>query len=222
MVMKLDPAVMEKYPGFHSAYAFVSGVTVETEVEPLNERISGFIGELAPRLRAGLDQIPEVRAFRETFAKMGRDPSVFRPHIENLLQSVAEGRFPKVNNVLDSCALASLEGMVSVRPYDVLKITGDVVTTLAGPSEKPLELEGGGREAPLPGEIVLRDSGKLLSAYTLGDSKAAKISFGTSSVLIVIWGAPGIPEDNVRRALDAVCLYARKYCGGHVDRKEIL
>ena len=221
-MMRLDAAVKERYPGFPSGYAIVSGVTVETELEPLNEQISRVTEELKSGLQARVDDLPEIRAYRETFARIGRDPSAFRPYVETLMKSVLERGFPRVNNVVDSCALASVEGRVSVRPYDLLKITGDAVTTLAGPSERPIELEGGGRETPLPGEIVLRDSSKLLSAYTLGDSKAARISFGTSSVLIVIWGAPGISEDNVRRALNSVCLYARKYCGGHVDRREML
>jgi hypothetical protein len=39
---------------------------------------------------------------------------------------------------------------------------------------------------------------------------------------VVLWDAPGIPKESMEAAIETVGTYARKYCGGHVERSEIL
>ncbi len=108
-----------------------------------------------------------------------------------------------------------------VGSYDVDKTKGQVVTMLAKETE-PFELINGRKLGPKPEEIILRDDEKLLAAYTLGDSKAAMITQKTSNALIVLWNAPGITREKIEEALKAATTYARKYCGGHVERSELL
>jgi DNA/RNA-binding domain of Phe-tRNA-synthetase-like protein len=201
----------------------ITGVTVEPEVDALNSRIAEVASEIRSKHReADLSNIPEIQAYRSFFGQLGRDPFAHHPALERLLRRVLESEFPRVNNVVDSCSLASLETMTLGDVYDVRNLKGRVKVALAGPGEKPLEFAGGESLAPLPGEVVLCDEQRVLAAYTLGASKVPKVTFATSAVLAVFWNAPGIPRERVENAVGRMALYGRKYCGGHVDEQGVL
>ncbi len=220
--MKLDPRVREKYPEFVAGYVHVSGVTIEPAVEGLVERKRQVFSDLKARYGAinTLD-IPEVKAYREFFKTMGADPSSYRPAPEYLLRRALDDRFPAINNLVDSCLLATVENWVSAGVYDMEKVKGELKTTLAG-EVKPFELIDGRKLAPKPDEIVLQDDQKVLSAYTLGDSKLTMVTQKTSNALIVIWNAPGVGRDRVEACANSLATYTRKYCGGHVEYSEVL
>lgn len=221
--MKLDPIVREKYPDFLAGYLLVSGVTVEQTVEGLVDRKRAVFSDLKTRFGGlPITEIPEVKHYRNFFKVMGADPSSYRPAPEYLLRRALDDRFPAINNVVDSCLLASVEHFISGGVYDVLKLKGEAATTLATGSEEPFELIDGRKLPPRPNEIILKDAQKIVSAYTIGDSKHAKITYETSTVLMVLWNAPGIPRSNMEAAISSLTAYAKKYCGGHVDKAEIL
>ena len=220
--MKLDPAVRDRYPEFVAAYALVSGLTIEPTVEALVERKREIFSDLKARYGAvPVLDIPEVKQYRAFFKLMGADPSSYRPAPEYLLRRALDDRFPAISNLVDACLLATVEHWVMIGVYDADKVKGTPVTTLATETE-PFELIDGRKLSPKLGEIVLRDDEKLLSAYTLGDAKAALIAPETSNALIVLWGAPGIGKERVEAALASVTNYARRYCGGHVEKSEVL
>ena len=220
--MKLDPRVREKYPDFIAGYVLVSGVTIEPTVEGLVERKREVFSDLKARYGA-LDvlELAEVKAYRAFFNAMGADSSNYRPAPEYLLRRALDDRFPAINNLVDVCMLATVEHWVAAGVYDSEKIKGDALTTLAVET-KPFKLIDGRKLSPKPDEVVLRDDQKLLAAYTLGDAKAAMVTQKTSSVLLVLWNAPGIGRERVETAVNVLATYTRKYCGGHVERSEIL
>lgn len=220
--MKLDPRVREKYPDFVVGYVLVSGVTIEPTVEGLVERKREVFSDLKAHYGAlNVQDLAEVKAYRAFFKTMGADPSSYRPAPEYLLRRALDNRLPAINNLVDVCLLTAVEHWVAAGVYDAEKIKGDALTTLAVETE-PFELIDGRKLSPKPDEVVLRDDKKLLAAYTLGDSKAAMLTQKTSNVLIVIWNAPGIGRERVEAAVNALATYTRKYCGGHVERSEIL
>ena len=220
--MKLDPKVREKYPDFVVGYVLVSGVTIEPTVEGLVERKREVFSDLKARYGA-LDvlELAEVKAYRAFFKAMGADLSSYRPAPEYLLRRALDDRFPAINNLVDVCLLATVEHWVAAGVYDAEKIKGDALTTLAV-EPKPFQLIDGRKLSPKPDEVVLRDDQKILAAYTLGDAKAAMVTQKTSNALIVLWNAPGIGRERVEAAVNALATYTRKYCGGHVERSEIL
>ena len=220
--MELDPRVREKYPDFIAGYVLVSGITIEPTVEGLIERKRQVFSDLKARYGAlNVLDLPEVNAYRAFFKAMGADPSSYRPAPEYLLRRALDDRFPAINNLVDACLLATVEHWVAAGVYDVEKIKGEARTTLAVETE-PFELIDGRKLSPKPDEIVLRDDQKLLAAYTLGDAKAAMVTQKTSNALIVLWNAPGIGREQVEAAVNTLATYTRKYCGGHVERSEIL
>lgn len=220
--MKLDPKVREKYPEFIAGYIRVSGVTIEPTVEGLVERKRQVFSDIKTRYGdQNVLEIPEVKAYREFFKAMGADPSSYRPAPEYLLRRALDDRFPTVNNLVDSCLLATVENWVSAGVYDMERVKGEPKTTLAAEA-KPFELIDGRKLSPKPDEIILRDDQKVFSAYTLGDSKLTKVAQKTSNVLIVFWNAPGIARERVEACINSLTTYTRKYCGGHVERSEVM
>ena len=220
--MELDQRVRDKYPDFVAGYVLVSGVTVEPEVEGLVERKQEVFRDLKVRYGAiDVLEVPDIKAYRAFFKVMGADPSSYRPSPEYLVRRALADRFPVINNLVDSCMLATVEHRVAVGVYDMDKIKGQAVTTLSTKVET-FTLIDGRKLSPKLDEIVLHDDDKVLAAYTLGDAKAAMIVPKTSNALIVLWNAPGIGRDRVEAALSTAATYARKYCGGHVERSEIL
>jgi len=159
--------------------------------------------------------------YRALFKAMNADPSSYRPAPEYLLRRALDDRFPAINNLVDSCLLVTVEHWVTAGVYDFEKIKGEAVTALAS-EPKPFELINGRRLSPKPGEIILRDDEKLLSSFTLGDAKAAMITPKTTNALIVLWNAPGIERKRVEEALNTVAVYARRYCGGHLEKSEVI
>lgn len=220
--MKLDPRVREKYPDFVVGYVLVSGVTIEPTVEGLVERKREVFSDLKTRYGA-LDvlDLAEVKAYRAFFNAMGADSSSYRPAPEYLLRRALDDRFPSINNLVDACLLATVEHWVAAGVYDAEKIKGDALTTLAV-EPKPFQLIDGRKLSPKPDEVVLRDDQNILAAYTLGDAKAAMVTQKTSNALVVLWNAPGIGRERVETAVNTLATYTRKYCGGHVERSEII
>jgi DNA/RNA-binding domain of Phe-tRNA-synthetase-like protein len=220
--MKLDPRVRERYPGFAAGYAVVSGITIEPTVEGLIERKERVFAEVKEKYSsADISSIPEVSAYRSFFRQMGADPSSYRPAPEYLLRRALDDRFPAINNLVDSCLLATLETWVPVGVYDMEKIRGDPITTLSQGGES-FQLISGKSVTTRPGEVVLRDDQKLIAAYTLGDARACMVTQKTSNALMVAWNAPGVDGERLQAALNTSATYARKYCGGHVEKIEVL
>lgn len=220
--MKLDASVRERYPDFIAAYARVSGITIEPTVEGLVEKKREVFSDLKARYSAvPVLDIPEVKAYRAFFKAMGADPSSYRPAPEFLLRRALDDRFSAINNLVDSCLLATVENWVVIGVYDADRIKGQAITTLATENE-PFEVIDGRKLSPKLDEIILRDDEKLMSAYTLGDAKATLVKQETSNALIVLWNAPGVARERVENALKTITTYARKYCGGHVDESAVL
>lgn len=220
--MKLDPKVREKYPDFVAGYVLASGITVEPAVEGLIERKQQVFSDIKAKLGAAdLLELPEVKAYRAFYRAMGADPASYRPSPEYLMKRALDDRFPSINNVVDSCLLATVEHWVSAGVYDLEKAKGDVRTTLAAEAV-PFELIDGRKLSPKPGEVVLMDDQKVLSAYTLGDAKATMVTHKTSRILIAVWNAPGIGREYVEAAVNSLAVYARRYCGGHIEHTEVL
>lgn len=195
----------------------VTGLTVETSVEALEEKKR----EVVEACRAkGEALLGELSPYVEFLKRMGAEGASFPLRL--WVEKAVKGEFPgRNNNVLDSCALASLEHLVPLSPFDLLKVKGEAEVILS-PGDKTLTLPDGSKVSPPPTEVVLRDQDKLLASYGRGEGTGARVGFETSGAVFVAWNAPGVPRERVEAALRAVATYARRYCGGHVEKTEIL
>lgn len=188
--MRPDPSVKEKYPELAIDYAIARNVKVERTVKELEEEKQSVVNEVRDEYASVLvPEIPEVKAYQEFYKAMNVDPTKVRPPSKYLLRRTVTGRFLSINNLVDSCLLASVRHWAIAGVYDLDKIRGTPTGTLAKKIET-LQLIDGRRTSPAIGEILLRDDEKILTAYTLGDAKATIVTPQTKNALIVVWNAP--------------------------------
>jgi len=220
--MKLDSSVKKQYSDLITGYALVRGLKIEKTVNALEEAKRKVFSELKKKYGATpTTEIPEVGFYREFYKAMGVDPSKLKPPTEYLLRRAIEDRFPKINNLVDSCLLATVQHWVIVGVYDLDRIKGEPKVTLVSKAES-FETIDGRHVTPAIGEVVLRDDKTIISAYTAGDAKATMITPQTKNALIIAWNAPGIDKSKVEAALTSIEEYVGKFCNGKIQERKIL
>ncbi len=220
--MRLDPSVKGRHPELIVGYAIARDARVERRVKELEDEkqrvVSEFRGKYA---NVPASDVPEIRAYREFYKVMGIDPTKVRPPAEYLFRKAVAGQFPSINNLVDSCLLASLKHWSVVSVYDLERTVGAPLVTLAEKAES-LQLIDGRTVTPSVGEVLLKDDEKILTAYALGDAKATMVTLQTKNALMVAWNAPGIGGQQVGAALSLATDYAKRFCHAIIEKTEIL
>ncbi|MEM2904795.1 MAG: phenylalanine--tRNA ligase beta subunit-related protein [Candidatus Bathyarchaeia archaeon] len=215
--VSVEPALERAYPGFASRFAVVTDINVKKVDGGLEAFKSRTLGELRTKHgAASITEIPHVVLFRSFFKAMGVDPSRFRSPPEYLLRRALADRFPSVNTLVDICLLLTAKHWVTVSAFDAAGLKGRVTMMLAKGSETIQTIDG--RTVALtPGEIILRDEEKVLSAYTVGDAQATMVTTATREALVTLWNAPGIPEQNLDATLAELRTLVAAYTSGVVE-----
>jgi len=213
----VDPAISKAYPGFISRFAVATGVRVKRLDEGLEAVKRKALGEVRSKYQAAVvTEIPEVVLFRSFFKTMGVDPSRFRSPPEYLLRRALTERFPSVNTLVDICLLLTVKHWVAVGAFDLGNVKARVTVAMARGSETLQTIDG--RTVTLtPGEIILRDEERVLSAYTVGDARATMVTMETREALVTLWNAPGIAEQNLHEALAELKTLVAAYASGVVE-----
>jgi len=220
--MRISPLLKKKYPELVVGYAVMRDVKVERRVEALEEEKRRIINEIRSRYAASsISEIPEIKAYRKFYRAMGVDPTKVRPPAEYLLRRIMMGKFPSINNIVDSCLLASVESWAITSVYDLDKIRGTPTVTVAE-QEETFQLIDGRMASPRIGEVLLRDDEKILTAYTLGDSRATMVTSQTTNALVVAWNTPGINRECVEKALELAIDYIRRFCQAALEERSVL
>jgi len=129
-------------------------------------------------------EIENIKASRNAYKKLGKDPSRYRLSSESLLRRVVKEKgLYKVNNIVDINNLVSLATCHSVGTYDLEKIGSDIFFTVGSEGEA---YEGIGRGMinleSLP--VFEDEEGKFGS--TTSDSQRAMITKDTKHILMNI------------------------------------
>ena len=173
------------------------------------------------RARYTLDGIKDdsiFRAYRDFYWRMGLDPTKVRPASEALVRRIVQGRrLPRINTVVDAYNLASALSGVPIAAFDADRISGNRLSMrFARPGE---EFLGIGMKEPrkLAGrELVVEDDEGLVAIYPYRDAERTKISEDTKRVLLMICGAPGIPdrmlEEAEKTTLELIRGYSSRTC----------
>lgn len=136
---------------------------------------------------------PEIRATREAYKALGKDPARYRGSAEALLRRIVAGkRLPRINAVVDIINLVSVESRMPLGLYDLEKVSGEVTfragragETYKGIGKYELNLEG------LP--VFCDDLGPFGSPTS--DSERTMVTLETRRVLAVIVSFEG--EDSL-------------------------
>ena len=159
--------------------------------------------------------IDAIRATRDAYRALGKDPSRYRPSAEALCRRVLRGmQLYRVSTVVDLVNLVSMETGYSIGGFDADKIVGDRLVLGVGRDGEPYEGIGRGplNIASLP---VYRDGAGGIGTPT-SDNERTKIDLATSHLLLIVNSYGATSPDDAAEELEALLL---KYASAsNIDR----
>jgi DNA/RNA-binding domain of Phe-tRNA-synthetase-like protein len=191
------------------------------DIRVLQERadLEAYKAEVVARVRTSytlesVKDVPELRAYRDFFWRVGIDPTKTRPAAEALIRRIMGARpLPRINTLVDAYNLASIETRIAIAAFDASSLHGDIVMRMSRPGE---EFLGIGMERPvvLTGkEVVNADEEGLIAIYPHRDSARTAVTAGTRATVFLVCGVPGIPREVLVRAQSVTRDLVLQFCG---------
>ena len=178
-------AIRSAFPGLVATAITTAGITDAADVD---EQVARFTAIAAARLAGGTESdLPEIKAWRQAFSKMGLKPTQYRCASEALLRRLRkEGELPRIHPLIDLCNAVSVAYAIPVAALDLDQISGDLEVRHAT-GDEVYHTFGGTTENPEPGEVIFADDAGLSHArrWTNRQSGLSAVRPATSRVLIV-------------------------------------
>lgn len=212
--MEIEKNVKEKFPDLNILVTSIKGVTVKKERDSLEMFKKEFISKIKSEYNLEtLKDVPELRLYRDFFWAISIDPTKTRPASEALIRRVIQGKpLPKINTLVDSYNLASMESRLPLAAFDHDKISDDLQLRFA---EKGEEFTGIGMKKPVVlqgNEPVIQSGDELIALYPHRDADKSKITLSTKNVLLVVCGVPGISGNLLARGKTVAKEYIIRFC----------
>lgn len=191
-------------------------VTVEADVT--NAGTSDELWALLERACADLRSVtelsdinkrPGIKATREAYKALGKEPNRYRPSSEALCRRAVKGMdLYRINTLVDLINILSLLSGYSIGGFDASKIDGEVLTLGAGRENEPFEAIGRG-QLNICGLPVYRDNIGGIGTPT-SDNERTKLDLSTTRLLmcINIYGEEMPVDDTVGMAVSLLEKYA--------------
>jgi DNA/RNA-binding domain of Phe-tRNA-synthetase-like protein len=205
------PAIWADHPALAAGALLAAGITATADVE---QRIARFTATAQARLGSGTEsELPEIQAWRRTFARMGLKPTQYRCAAESLLRRFRKERaLPRIHPLIDLCNAVSLAFAIPVAALDVAKISEYVEVRYAAGDEHYLTFAGE-TEHPDPHEVIFADAAGRTHArrWTNRQSGHSAVREGTREVLVVAEAVHGTAAEDVAKL---VATLADELAGG--------
>jgi len=199
------PAIWAQYPDLVAGALFARGIRKDVPAEPQIARY-----EALARMRvdaAGSEsELPEIQAWRRTFARMGVKPTQYRCASESLLRRLRkEGVMPRIHPLVDLCNAVSMAFAIPVAVLDVSQIRQWLQVRHAAGTERYLSF-GGDIEHPVPAEVSFIDAEANAHArrWTNRQSGLSAVRDETAEVLVVVEALHAGAADDVPRLVTAI------------------
>lgn len=185
MDILFDDVIRQAAPG-------LKVVTVEADVK--NTETSDELWQLLERAGADIREVlelgdinkrPGIRATREAYKALGKEPNRYRPSSEALCRRLVKGmELYRINTLVDVINLISVQSGYSIGGFDLDKIEGDTLTLGSGREGEPFEGIGRGvlNIEHLP---VYRDAVGGIGTPT-SDNERTKLDIDTCRLLMCI------------------------------------
>jgi DNA/RNA-binding domain of Phe-tRNA-synthetase-like protein len=187
--------------------------------------ISKEVANVEAELRSSysIDTVKDVRTLRmqrDFFWHMGVDPTKVRPASEALLRRIVLNKgLPRVSPLVDAYNLASVKTLLTFSAFDLARIDPPLLVRFSREGEVVVLI--GQRRKKLTGkELVLTDSAKVLCVYVHGDVDETKVTAATTDVLVVAYGIPGMPREELEEGLTVAANYILRFAGGEIVMDE--
>ena len=177
--------IWRDFPALVPGVLYADGITSQADVEARADR---FAGVAKARLADGPEgELPEIQAWRRTFAQMGLKPTQYRCASESLLRRFRkEGSLPRLHPLVDLCNAVSLAFAIPVAVLDAEAVAWPLEVRYAVGDEDYLTF-GGDTEHPAAGEVIFADRAGRAHArrWTNRQSGLSAVRDSTAAVLIV-------------------------------------
>jgi DNA/RNA-binding domain of Phe-tRNA-synthetase-like protein len=199
------PDIWHRFPELAAATLFVRGIRPDVSVVTQVER---FNAVARSRLDAAgsESELPEIKAWRAVFSRMGLKPTQYRCASESLLRRFRkEGSLPPIHPLIDLCNAASIACAIPVAALDAAKIAWPLQVRPATGAENYLSFAGE-IEHPESGEVTFADARDQAHArrWTHRQSGLSAIRDETESVLIVMEAVHANAAADVQALRDAL------------------
>lgn len=156
-------------------------------------------------------EIPELQAARELYRRTGVDPTKLRPSSEALLRRVLRGEtLYRINALVDTCNLCSLEFLLPIGLYDRDRVRGPITARL-GRAGESYESLGKGRYA-VEGRLALFDEAGPFGSPT-NDSRRTAVTEATTACLMVIFAPAPYPRSRLAEHAGQAAARLRQFTG---------
>jgi tryptophanyl-tRNA synthetase len=218
MKFLISKEVRDKFPEVDQILLPVHGVKVEHGKKVLaEENLKDQLESFSKSGERFFDQ-QYFTSFRQFYQDLGLDPKAEPPSVESLYRRYQEtGKFPQINNVVDTQNLVSMQALVPMGVFDIDKIKGDMVLRYSREGEEFRPLTGGVEHLPV-GVMIIADEEKVLNVFPRIDSIYQKITKSTKNVLILGDVVRGISQKEVERAVKEAASEIQKHAGGKVGK----
>ena len=191
--------IWRDFPELVAGAVFADGITPDA---PVGDRVARLSGIARSRLADATEsELPEIRAWRRAFTRMGLKPTQYRCASEALLRRIRkEGDLPRLHPIVDLCNAVSAAFAIPVAVFDVVKLTGRLEVRYADGDEDYLTFSGE-TEHPGPHEVIFADQARHVHArrWCNRQSGLSAAADSTAAVLIVAEamhesGSSDVPE----------------------------
>jgi DNA/RNA-binding domain of Phe-tRNA-synthetase-like protein len=193
------------FPELAAGVLVATGITGDDEAaQRVADRVKGFYA-LADDLLAGASEadLPQIRAWRAAFARMGLKPTQYRCAAESLLRRYRkEGTLPAVHPLVDLCNAMSLGYAVPIAVLDADRVSGPLTVRYADGTETYASFSGE-TERPYPGEVIFADQAGNVHArrWCHRQSAESAVSSATTSALIVAEAMHASAQADIRQLM---------------------
>ena len=219
MNISISSEIKEKVPCTKIAVLKYSVNTEET-----NENLWEFMdSDIIPAIEAELEsknvtELKNIASSRKAYKAFGKDPGRYRVSSAALIRRIKQGKgLYKINTVVDTNNLISVESGFSAGSYDTDCINGDIVLNLghAGESYKGIGKDSVNIEN-LP---VLCDNDGPFGSPT-SDSEKAMITLSSKNIITLIYVFT--EDEDITALLDKAAGYIEKYAKAENIEKFII
>lgn len=191
----------------------------DVAVLPERADLEAYKAQVIDRVRReytleSVKDVPELRAYRDFFWRVGIDPTKTRPAAEALIRRILGGKpLPRINTLVDAYNLASVETRIALAAFDAAQVHGDIVMRMSRAGEQFLGI-GMDRPVVLTGrEVVDADDAGLIAIYPHRDSARTAVTTATRATVFLVCGVPGIPRETLLRAQAVTRDLVLRFCG---------
>ncbi|MBX6749134.1 MAG: hypothetical protein IRY85_05585 [Micromonosporaceae bacterium] len=204
MYFEHSPEIWSDFPALVAGVLYAEPIT---DSAPVDEPVATYHGLARARLAGGSEaELPEIQAWRRTFAAMGLKPTQYRCAAESLLRRFRkEGSLPTIHPLVDVCNAISMAFAIPVAVFDTVRVTDHLTVRRATGTETYVTFSGE-TEHPEPGEVIFVDGAGQAHArrWSNRQSGLSAVRPDTRSVLIVAEALHASAADDVPRLTAAI------------------